>query len=270
VSTAATSQGPPVIAVLGLGEAGSRIAADLVAAGARVRGFDPLVPAGPGVTGCADDADACRGAAVVLSLTSAHESERALRAALTGIGGTGEPAIYADLNTASPELKAHLAGLAAAARIGFADVALMSPVPGSGLRTPMLASGPAAARFAAALGALGATVDVLPGPPGDAAARKLVRSVFYKGLAASVTEALRAARAAGCEDWLRANIASELAGASAATVDRLERGSVRHAGRRAEEMAAAAELLTRLGVPARIASASEQWLRDLMAGTGSA
>ncbi len=111
---------------------------------------------------------------------------------------------------------------------------------------------------------------MLPGPPGDAATRKLVRSVFYKGLAASVTEALRAARAAGCEDWLRANIASELAGASEATVDRLERGSVRHARRRAEEMAAAAELLTRLGVPARIASASEQWLRDLMAGTGSA
>jgi 3-hydroxyisobutyrate dehydrogenase-like beta-hydroxyacid dehydrogenase len=50
-------------------------------------------------------------------------------------------------------------------------------------------------------------VDVLPGPPGAAAARKLVRSVFYKGLAAAVTEALRAARAAGCEPWLRDNIA---------------------------------------------------------------
>ena len=32
---------PPVIALLGLGEAGSAIAADLVAAGVTVRGFDP-------------------------------------------------------------------------------------------------------------------------------------------------------------------------------------------------------------------------------------
>ncbi len=108
-----------------------------------------------------------------------------------------------------------------------------------------------------------ATVEVLPGPPGAAAARKLLRSVFFKGLAAAITEALRAARTAGCEDWLRENIGHELAGASAATVDRLERGSARHARRRADEMAAAAELLRQLGVPPRVATASEQWLQQL-------
>jgi 3-hydroxyisobutyrate dehydrogenase-like beta-hydroxyacid dehydrogenase len=72
---------PLVVGVLGLGEAGSAIAAGLSAAGAVVRGFDPRVPAGRGVTGCADDADACRGAAVVVSLTCAHEAEGALVAA---------------------------------------------------------------------------------------------------------------------------------------------------------------------------------------------
>jgi 3-hydroxyisobutyrate dehydrogenase-like beta-hydroxyacid dehydrogenase len=174
-------------------------------------------------------------------------------------------AIYADLNTASSADKVRLASLAAGAGAVFADVALMSPVPGRGLRTPMLAAGPAAAEFARVFGALGATVEVLPGPPGTAAARKLVRSVFYKGLAAAVTEALRAARAAGCEDWLRDNIAHELASASAGTLDRLEQGSVRHARRRVDEMAAAAEQLRRLGVPPRVAEASEQWLRQLAA-----
>lgn len=257
----------PVIAVLGLGEAGSAIAGDLAAAGALVRGFDPVVRAGPGITMCDGDADACRGAAVVLSLTSAHEAEAALKAALPGVGAS---AIYADLNTASAGFKAHLAELAATAGTGFADVAIMSPVPGLGLRTPMLASGPAAARFAATLNALGATVDVLSGPPGTAAVRKLVRSVFYKGLAAAVTEALRAARSAGCEDWLRSVIAAELSGFSAATVDRLEDGSTRHARRRADEMAAASDLLGELDVPARIATASEQWLRDLLAESGGA
>jgi len=44
MSTAGISDGVPVIAVLGLGEAGSRIAADLATAGALVRALDPLVP----------------------------------------------------------------------------------------------------------------------------------------------------------------------------------------------------------------------------------
>jgi 3-hydroxyisobutyrate dehydrogenase-like beta-hydroxyacid dehydrogenase len=254
--------GRPVIAVLGLGEAGSAIAADLVAAGALVRGFDPVIPAGPGITQCLGDADACRGATVVLSLTCAHEAEAALKAALPGVGAA---TIYADLNTASAWFKVRLAELAATAGTGFADVAMLSPVPGLGLRTPMLASGPAARQFAAILTELGATVDVLPGPSGTAAVRKLVRSVFYKGLAAAVTEALRAARSADCEDWLRSVIAAELGSFSAATLDRLEQGSIRHARRRADEMAAAADLLGELGVPARIARASEQWLRDQMA-----
>jgi 3-hydroxyisobutyrate dehydrogenase-like beta-hydroxyacid dehydrogenase len=252
-----------VIAVLGLGEAGSRIAADLSAAGAVVRGFDPRVPAGPGVIQCADDADACRSADVVISLTTAHEAIGALRASLPGVA---PGALYADLNTSSSGLKQALAALAAEAGARrFADVALMSPVPGKGLRTPMLASGPAAEDYARVMSPLGASVEVLAGPPGAAADRKLVRSVFFKGLAAAVTESLRAARAAGCEDWIRASIAAELAAASSDTVDRLERGSVQHAARRAEEMAASAELLAELGVPPRIASASEQWLRQLMA-----
>jgi 3-hydroxyisobutyrate dehydrogenase-like beta-hydroxyacid dehydrogenase len=256
--------GPPraVIAVLGLGEAGSHIAADLCAAGAVVRGFDPRVPAGPGVISCADDADACRGADVVLSLTTAHEAVGALKASLPGLATA---AIYADLNTSSSGLKRTLAALASDAGVDrFADVALMSPVPGKGLRTPMLASGTAAAGYARLLRGLGAFVEVLAAPAGAAADRKLVRSVFFKGLAAAVTESLRAARAAGCEDWIRDSIAAELTAASSDTVDRLEQGSIQHAARRAEEMAASAALLRELGVPPRIATASEQWLRQLL------
>jgi 3-hydroxyisobutyrate dehydrogenase-like beta-hydroxyacid dehydrogenase len=256
------SRPTPVIAVLGLGEAGSRFAADLVSAGAAVRGFDPEVPAPPGVRDCGSDADAARGAAIIMALTSAHEAVQTLEQALPGIG---DGAVYADLNTASAGLKATLAQIAARSGAVFADVALMAAVPGRGLRTPMLACGPAAGTWAEVFGALGATVTTLPGPPGTAAARKLVRSVFYKGLAAAVTEALRAGRAAGCEDWLRANIGQELTNASAATVDRLEQGSIRHARRRIDEMSAAAGLLGELGVPARVARASQHWLEQLLA-----
>jgi 3-hydroxyisobutyrate dehydrogenase-like beta-hydroxyacid dehydrogenase len=250
----------PIVAVLGLGEAGSEIAADLASVGVSVQGFDPRVPAGPGIRQCADDADACRKAGVVISLTSAHEALDALRAALPGLS---RGIVYADLNTSSSGLKQLLADLASAAGVLFADVALMSPVPGNGLRSPMLACGPGAREYADTFRPLGASVDVLSGPPGTAAARKLVRSVFYKGLAAAVTEALRAGRAAGCEDWLRENIAAELQNATAQTVDRLERGSQQHARRRADEMTAASELLDELGVPARVARASQAWLAQL-------
>jgi 3-hydroxyisobutyrate dehydrogenase-like beta-hydroxyacid dehydrogenase len=255
----------PVIAVLGLGEAGSRIAADLAGAGATVHGFDPKVPAPPGIRGCASDADAARGARLTLALTSAHEAAETLELALPGLR---DGAVYADLNTGSAGLKTTLARIAARAGAAFADVALMAPVPGLGLRTPMLASGPAAEAYAGTMAALGADVTVLPGPPGTAATRKLVRSVFYKGLAAAVTEALRAGRAAGCEDWLRADIAHVLATASEATVDRLEIGSIRHARRRTHEMMAAADLLDELGVPPRVTRASQQWLEQLAAEAG--
>jgi 3-hydroxyisobutyrate dehydrogenase-like beta-hydroxyacid dehydrogenase len=256
------STGPAglTVAVLGLGEAGSEIAQGLAMAGATVRGFDPAVRPPAGVEAAAGDADACRDADLVLSLTTAGEAETALRQALSGVSAT---AVYADANTAAAGLKQRLAGLARHDGVSFADIAIMAPVPGRGLRTPMVASGPGAAAASSMLGACGATVDVLAGPAGAAATRKLLRSVFYKGMAAAAVEALLAARAAGCEDWLREHIAAELAAADGATLGRLEQGSYQHAVRRGHEMAAAAELLGELSVPARITRASQLWLEDL-------
>jgi 3-hydroxyisobutyrate dehydrogenase-like beta-hydroxyacid dehydrogenase len=256
------------VAVLGLGEAGGAIARDLAAGGVRVRGYDPAVPAPPGVTAATSDADACRGAGLVLSLTTAGEAEQALEQALPGLGGAGPDGetgrtVYADANTASAGLKQRLAATAGQAGVPFADIAIMAPVPGRGLGAPMVVSGPAAEAVARLLGGCGATVSVLPGPAGAAATRKLLRSVFYKGMAAAAIEALRAARAAGCEDWLREHIAAELAAADASTLARLEQGSYQHARRREREMAAASDLLDELSVPPRVARASQQWLNEL-------
>ncbi len=247
-----------VVAVLGLGEAGSEIATDLVAAGATVRGYDPRVGVLPGVLTCHSEAEAVRGAALVLSLNSARDASTALANAGPELtDGT----VYADLNTASAQDKVRLA--AQLPRGQFADVALMAPVPGRGLRTPMLAAGSGAGRYAALIGPLGARVSVLEAGPGAAATRKLLRSVFYKGLAAAVIEALTAAEKAGLEGWLRENIAGELAGFDQRTLDRLIGGSHRHALRRAHEMSAATELLEDLGVTPRIAPASRDLLAEL-------
>lgn len=250
------------IAVLGLGEAGSLISADLASAGAVVRGYDPRVGAPPGVVDAGSAASACAGASLVLSANSAADAPDALA---EGLPGCAPGTIWADLNTAAPAEKQALDQVAAG-RVRVVDVALMSPVPGRGLRTPMTASGPAAASFAEAIGPYGASVTVLDGPIGSAATHKLLRSVFYKGLAAAVLEAVAAAEAAGLSGWLRDNIAEELARADAATLERLLTGSRTHAVRRVHEMEAAERLLDDLGVPARVTRASRDWLRDLSPG----
>ncbi|MEU4243888.1 DUF1932 domain-containing protein [Actinoplanes sp. NPDC026619] len=246
------------IAVLGLGEAGGLISADLAAAGADVRGYDPRVEAPPGVLNLKSAAEACTGAGLVLSLNSAADAPDALA---EGLPGCAPGTIWADLNTASPAEKLALVDQAAGLRL--VDVAMMSPVPGHGLLVPMTASGPDAAAFAEAITPFGAAVDVLDGPVGSAATHKLLRSVFYKGLAAAVLEATAAAHAAGLSDWLRDNITAELIKADAATLERLLTGSKTHAVRRIHEMEAAERLLDDLGVPARVTRASRDWLTDL-------
>jgi 3-hydroxyisobutyrate dehydrogenase-like beta-hydroxyacid dehydrogenase len=261
-----------VIAVLGLGEAGSVIAGDLAAAGARVRGYDPAVTATGPVLDTGSEAEAARGAHLVLSVNSAKSAVDALKAGLPGLLAGGRPrpdVLWADLNTASPGVKRQLASLAEDAGVPFADVAMMAPVPGRGLRVPMLASGAGAGRYAALLTPLGAGIEVLDGPAGLAASKKLLRSVFYKGMAASIVEALDAARAAGDEPWLREHIAAELADMDTATLERITRGTRQHAVRRAAEMDAAASMLTELGVPPLMAGASRA-LHERLADGGNA
>lgn len=254
------------IAVLGFGEAGLAITADLVALGADVRGFDPGVPAPPGVRPRADEADAVSDADLVLSVNSAMDARDALLHARSALrGGT----IWADLNTSSPGLKRQLVADVADLDVTVVDVALMAPVPGNGLRTPMVASGQNAHRFADVMAGFGVTPQLIEGPAGMATSRKLLRSVFYKGLAAAVVEALAGARAASCEQWLGDNIAAELAGFEQATLDFLISGTHRHARRRADEMAAATEQLRELGVQPRVAAAARDLLVDLRDRAGA-
>jgi 3-hydroxyisobutyrate dehydrogenase-like beta-hydroxyacid dehydrogenase len=250
------------IAVIGLGEAGSTLARDLLAAGATVRGFDPAAPAVDGVD-CAPSAPAAAaGADAVLSVNAARA---ALVVAESVAPALAREAVYADLNTTSPGAKRAVGAIVARAGGAFADVALMAPVVGRGLRTPALVSGPGAERFAALLGDLGMPVSALGPEAGDAAARKLVRSVFMKGMAAAIAEALAAAERLGRRDDVYADVERTLTGADGALLERLVEGSPRHAERRADEMAAAAGMLEELGVEPRVAAASEAWLRSLLA-----
>jgi 3-hydroxyisobutyrate dehydrogenase-like beta-hydroxyacid dehydrogenase len=244
-------------ALLGLGEAGARFARDLRAAGAEVRGWDPLPATHPDAAG---PAEAARGADVVMSQNSAAD---AVDAARSVVGVLGADCVYADLNTGAPELNAALAALIAPTGAAFADVALMAPVPAAGIRTPALASGPGAARFAELLAPHGMPVDVLGPEPGAAAERKLLRSIVWKGLAAVVLEATAAGEAAGRAEFVRGEILGVLAEADEALVERMLTGSRTHAARRTHEMEAVGEMLRGLGVASWMSDGSAAWLRAL-------
>lgn len=249
----------PVVTVLGLGEAGGRIAADLAADGVEVHGYDPQATSTPdGVAHASDPGAAASKSSVVLALTTASSALAAAESALPGLGSC---AIYADLNTASPALKREIAALVAGAGARFADVALLGSVPARGLGTHALASGPGAQAFAEVFGLLGMPVEVVSNRPGDAAILKLLRSVFMKGLAASALESLHAAEAAGHASWLEGEIAAVI---GEPLLERLVEGSRRHAVRRIDEMEAVRELLLELGVEPRIASASASVLSELV------
>lgn len=248
-------------AIIGLGEAGRRYARGLRDAGLTVTAFDPYVHADDvGVSRVDSLEHAVEGADVVISLVgssaAATVAEQAFAAMMPG-------AIFADFNTASPEQMIQIGALAQSARITFADVAVLAPVPRAGVLTPLMVSGRGADRFAEVMERTGAVVDSIAGEPGDAAGRKLLRSSFMKGFAAVVLESLAAADLVGHSQWLREQIARELNGDPHALIDRLIDGSREHAERRAHETEDAAAYLDSLGTPNWSTNAAHSWLSKL-------
>ena len=251
------------ITIMGLGEAGSIYARDLAAAGADVRGFDPFRAAvEPGVPRQDDLRAAVRGADLVMSLVGADSATTAAQWAVDAVDGRP---VFADLNTADPQTKSAVEAIAAGRGIPTADIAVLAPVPRARLATPLLASGGAADAVAALLAEFGVPVEVLAGPVGDAARRKLLRSVFMKGVAAVIVEALEASRADGLEEWMKAQIAEEFGTPGTDEVDRLLEGTYRHARRREHEMRDVLAMLEASGHPADMTRATVTWFQRIVA-----
>ena len=250
------------VAVIGLGEVGSAYASAL-AGGHDVRGYDPAsVPTPPGVERVADLPAAVRAAEFVMVVTAASVSAAVATEAAPHLA---DHCCYADFTSAAPKVKRRVAEVAG---VRAADIAILGPILRHGVRAPLMASGSGASVVAEVMGALGAPVDVLDGEPGDAMAHKLLRSVFMKGLAVAICEAVAAGRAAGHEQWVRDQIAAELAGDGQTTIDRFLTGTVRHAVRRGQEMDDANSYLTELGTPSHIGRAAAEYLHNLADDSG--
>jgi 3-hydroxyisobutyrate dehydrogenase-like beta-hydroxyacid dehydrogenase len=253
--------GAKTVAVLGLGEAGSLLARDLVRGGAAVRGWDPDFHGDLSeIPRAASFAAAVDGADIVISVNWATVA--------AGVAGEALPhlhrgMIYADHNTAGPKLKEELAAIVAPSGAAFVDVAMMAPVPPLGMRVGMFMAGNGAEELAAFYRQFGTPVGFIGTKPGDASARKLTRSVFFKGMSSSIYEALEAARAVGVEDWLRSDIIRTFVEADASTLDRIVDGTDKHAVRRGHEMHDAEAMLRELGTPATMVTATAESLERI-------
>ena len=229
------------IAILGLGEAGSRFANDLARLGVNVVGYDPTPKRTltPSVRLTTSNAEAAQGADIILSVNLSAVAET-VAAEVLPVLKPGQ--LYADMNTASPDTKRAVAALIGPSGTLAIDVAIMAPVPPKGILTPFLVSGPGAELFAEKLRPLGLDIDVLSQEVGDAATRKLLRSIVYKGVAAVIGEAVTAGRAFGLEPYIRDQIRSVIGG-NDALIDRFLEGSKIHALRRSHELEAVVEML---------------------------
>ena len=253
------------IAVLGLGEAGSRFANDLVKRGVTVTGYDPLprYVLEPGVTLASSNAEAAQGADMVFSVNVSVVAET-VAAGVMPVLRPGQ--VYAEMNTTSPDTKRQVADIVTPSGALAVDVAIMAPVPPNGILTPLLISGPGATLFAEKLRPLDLDIDVLTDVMGEAATRKLLRSIVYKGIAAVIGEAVAAGRSFGLEPYIREQIRSVIGG-NDALIDRFLEGSKTHALRRSHELEAVVDMLGGQHIEPVMSSATLKSLQNLIPQT---
>ncbi len=250
------------IAILGLGEAGSHFANDLSRMGIAVIGYDPAPKRelSPLVTLVVSNAEAARGADMVLSVNVSAVAEAVAREVLPVLH-PGQ--IYAEMNTGSPDTKRAVADILKLSGALVVDVAIMAPVPPKGILTPFLLSGPGAMAFAEKLRPFGLNVSVLSDKIGEAATRKLLRSIVYKGVAAVIGEAVAAGQSFGLEPYIREQIRSVIGG-NDALIDRFLDGSRTHALRRSHELEAVVEMLEACDVEPVMSRATLTSLENLI------
>jgi len=250
------------IAILGLGEAGSCFANNLAEMGVSVVGYDPvpLRTLHPSVHLAASNPEAVVESDIILSVNLASVGEQVATEVLPVLR-RGQ--VFAEMNTASPQTKKRVEEIITPSGAEAVDVAIMAPVPPKGIKTPFLISGPGAFKFEKTLIPFGLDITIISGQVGEAATRKLLRSVVYKGFAAVIGEAVAAGEALGLEHYIREQIGS-LIGGDNAIIDRFLEGSKTHALRRSHELDAVVAMLIDLKLEPVMSKATLKSLQNLI------
>src|SRR5579859_5880684 len=199
------------IAMIGFGEAGSILGAELGARGREVVTYDILLHspamrerARQARVGAADSFEAAvKDADLVISAVTAASSGDVARNASKALRA-GQ--IFLDINSCSPQTKRSNSQLVESSGADYVESAVMAPVPPQRLKVPMLLGGRRAAELAPALQALGMNATFLSADIGVASAVKMCRSVVIKGLEALAVESMLAARRCGAEKEVLASL----------------------------------------------------------------
>lgn len=260
------------ICLLGFGEVGQTLAADLLARGhshlsawdlqfadpesalsraSKLVGVRPAASAGSAVAGCS----------VVISAVTADQDEAAARSVTDGLA---RDAYFLDLNSVSPAVKIAVSDLVEATGAHYVEAAIMSPISPRRIGSPMLFGGPHAAAFLPVAQSLGFTgAEVFAAELGRASAAKMCRSVVVKGMEALLAESLLSARHYGVEDTVLRSLQDLFPATDWPRVARyMISRSLVHGGRRAEEMREVAKTVSEAGFDPWMSTACaerQQW-----------
>ncbi|MCB8878869.1 NAD(P)-dependent oxidoreductase [Acidisoma cellulosilytica] len=244
------------IAILGCGEVGLLYARAFSAAGHRILCCDPN-PRPAATAFCAEFGlplfesvgPWLQEAEAVMSCVFGSLSLSLAEAALPHMRTS---ALFADMTTCDPD-DIRLAARAAAERgPDYADIAIMGAIALSGLKTSLLAAGTGSAMAATIFASIDAPIKVIDGVAGDAAAIKILRSIFTKGVEALAVECLLAAQENGVMDRLFDALGDIDANPLRETLEAFVRTHAVHAPRRLKEVEEAERQLHKVGLPSDV------------------
>jgi 3-hydroxyisobutyrate dehydrogenase-like beta-hydroxyacid dehydrogenase len=190
---------------------------------------------------------------IVSAVTASQAGAVAEEAAASIRAGTW----FLDLNSCSPGVKQRSSERIDRAGGRYVESAVMTTVPGYGIRVPMLLGGRHAPAFRDLVSPFGLDMQIADERVGVASATKMCRSVMIKGLESLLVESLTSARHYGVEDRVLASLHEtfpELDWEKIASYMIMR--TALHGKRRAEEMREVAETVREAGLEPLMASAT--------------
>ncbi|MEO8017386.1 MAG: DUF1932 domain-containing protein [Pseudomonadota bacterium] len=245
------------VALIGFGEVGQIIGADLLKSGAcRVSAWDLEFERADSAQAktarhleiaSASARDAVANASLVLCAVTAAQDIAAARSVAPHLA---PGALFVDLNSVSPQTRRQVADEIHAGAGRYLEAAIMAPFAPGRCASPILLGGPHAREFAVLAPGLGFTdTQVFSDTVGKASAAKMCRSVLVKGLESLLTESLLSARRHGVEESVIESLQSLLPAQDWNHLSRyMISRSLQHGARRAEEMREAASTVTEAGL----------------------
>ena len=202
------------IAVIGLGNMGAPMAANLAAAGHEVTGFDTAAPMPDGVTAAASAAAAAKGAEVVMTMLP---NGAILKSVASGVIPAMSPgAVLLDCSTVDVASAREVAAMAEAAGIGALDAPVSGGVGGAAAGTLTFMVGGSDAAFATAkpLFEIMGQKAVHCGPAGNGQAAKICNNMILGVTMIATCEAFALADKLGLDRQAMFDVVSTSSGYS--------------------------------------------------------